>query len=83
MYLGTDTNSVIVSSVSICKDFPELVSQCDNSFVKIKLKILFSGVERTSLLHISGHRILYSDKEGQKGKLYWKCFIGLLYPDLM
>ena len=73
MYLGTDTNSVIVSSVSICKDFPELVSQCDNSFVKIKLKILFSAVER----------ILYSDKEGQKGKQYWKCFIGLLYPDLM
>ena len=28
MDFGTDTNSVIVSRVSICKDFPELVSQC-------------------------------------------------------
>ena len=27
MDFGTDTNSVIVSSVSICKDFRELVSQ--------------------------------------------------------
>ena len=55
MSLGTDTNSVIVSSVSICKDFPELVSQS----VKIELKILFSAVERTPLLYLDYIRPLH------------------------
>ena len=52
MYLGTDTNSVIVSSVSICKDFPELVSQCDNSFVKI-----YNPVNRLRSFLLLGHSV--------------------------
>ena len=55
MYLGTDTNSVIVSSVSICKDFPELVSQCDNSFVKI-----YNPVNRLRSFLLLGHSVTLS-----------------------